>query len=725
MSFLLRLSRSLLIAICLYPTVLAHAGSISAFSLPSTGTDLASGIDSNNMYLCALSFGSGDKPLCINGVPFQLVHLNRGSDELQRFLSGCDTNHGGTWSASAAIPAGDGFLDTDDHFAIDELVGADVQADGAMLRMLMHMSFVMTQKLDLTNGTTIKMNFGGLKVGTKYSLRYYYRQWSKERYVDFSFNGEGAEEQYAGNPLNLDAGGAGFIEYDFTAASKDVSMLMKVVWPEHGPNIFGVTLQEGTGKHGGFKLPIFAFTAFPTVASTTVPPHFGVGSWIWAPETHDLQTCHFWKSFVIPVTSPVRSASLRISADDYYHVFLDGQDLGRGSDWNILTAYDLSLLLKKPGTHVLAVEGANNFGPAGLILGLNIQLKDGQTIFISSDASWRVVPNTESDWETKRNPSPLWPKAKIVGSAGVSPWNVDGWDWGTKVLEAPTPKPIVVPFWLQLWFQVVLSSLLVISVVIGIYLTGRLVLNSREHSVIRRERARIARDLHDSLSSGLTQLVVCGESVKNDLRSCPEVQPGLDEICLQARGLLDSLKETIWIVNSQRDSLRDLIMHLCDFTETFLKPTTIRCRFDVASDLPTSPCDVGIRRNLMLALKEALCNAVKYSEASELYLRIHLDDHEIVVRVEDNGKGFDPTTTNKGRNGLINMEQRANDAGGTFRVISQPGAGCQVEISVPLRRLRRFNMWSRKRAEDQNDKLTLPSSRNASEATESSLLKSI
>ena len=159
MSFLLRLSRLLMIAIWLYPTISAHAGSISAFSLPSTGTDLASGIGSNNTYLCALSFGSGEGPLCINGVPFQLVHLHgkaAGSDELHSFFSGSDTNHGGTWSVSAALPAGDGFLDDDS--ASGNLVGADVQADGSMLHMLAHMSFVMGQKLDLTNGTIYKLD---------------------------------------------------------------------------------------------------------------------------------------------------------------------------------------------------------------------------------------------------------------------------------------------------------------------------------------------------------------------------------------------------------------------------------------------------------------------------------------------------------------------------------------------------------------------------------------
>ncbi len=369
---------------------------------------------------------------------------------------------------------------------------------------------------------------------------------------------------------------------------------------------------------------------------------------------------------------------------------------------------------------MLAVEAENDFAAAGVILGLNIQLKNGQSIIVGSDASWRVVPDNERDWETKLNASPSWPKAKIVGAAGVIPWKVASWDWGTIVFNAPKLQQVVVPFWQQLWFEAILFSFLVISVAIGLYLAGRLVLNSKERSVIRRERARIARDLHDSLSAGLTQLVVCGESAKSDLRSPREIQPGLDEICLKARGLLDSLKETIWIVNSQRDSLRDLIMHLCDYTETFIKPTTIRCRFDVASDLPTLPCDVGIRRNLMLVVKEALCNAVKYSGASELHLRIHWDDHEIIVRVEDNGKGFDPTKVNKETNGLINMEQRAKDAGGRCQVVSRPNAGCQVEINVPLRRLRRYYLWHKIQPDVHNDQLTFPLKPSASEAEERS-----
>jgi len=716
MSVFPSLSRSLLIAIWMLSCISALAGTISVFSLPNIGTDAASGINTSNTYLCALVFGDHIEPLFVNNVPFQQINLNgKGSvaDENHPSFTGSDINHGGTWSVSANIVAAtsgrSGFADEGDtgrtNFVEDEdYVGVGSQSDGAMLSLLAHMNYVKAIPEDLTSGSKVQMNFGGLQSGKKYALRYYYRQWSKNRYINFSFNGEGSQEKYAGNPLDLDAGGAAFIEYNFIAATNYVAMQMEVLWPGNGPHIYGVTLQllDGSaGEHGGTQKPVNA-------SNTTLPSKYGVGWWIWALSTCDQQTCRFWQSFVVPNTSPVRSAILRVSADNFYHVFLDGQDLGRGSDWRSLTSYDLSLCLKESGTHVLAVEAMNDFGAAGIILGLNIQLKDGQLIKVGSDANWRIVPNNERGWETKLKADPSWSNAKIVGAAGVANWRIFDYEWGSRVFNVPPMRRVVVPFWQREWFQVLVASFLAISVAMGIYLGGRLMINSNERAVIWRERARIARDLHDDLSAGLTHLVVYGESSKRALRACQEIQPTLNEICLKTRHLLDSLSETIWIVNSQRDSLRDLAMHLCDYMEVFLSPTTIRCRFDISCVLPTLPCDVGIRRNLLLAFKEALCNAVKYSGASELQLRIHWEGHELVVRIEDNGKGFDPVAVNKERNGLFNMCQRAKDAGGNCQVTSKPGHGCQIVFRVPLRRSSRFHLWLSKKPEDQNDLLTFP-----------------
>ena len=109
--------------------------------------------------------------------------------------------------------------------------------------------------------------------------------------------------------------------------------------------------------------------------------------------------------------------------------------------------------------------------------------------------------------------------------------------------------------------------------------------------------------------------------------------------------------------------------------------------------MPSDAFDLPIRRNLFLAVKEAITNAAKHSEANELFLRIHRREHELSVIVEDDGKGFEPAQANLERNGMTNMSQRMSEAGGSYHVTSEPGKGCRVEFTVPLPRESRFFRW--------------------------------
>jgi signal transduction histidine kinase len=93
-----------------------------------------------------------------------------------------------------------------------------------------------------------------------------------------------------------------------------------------------------------------------------------------------------------------------------------------------------------------------------------------------------------------------------------------------------------------------------------------------------------------------------------------------------------------------------------------------------------------------MAVKETLNNAVKYSEATELFLRIHWQDGRLVMVVQDNGKGFDPATVNAERYGMTNLQLRMSELGGSCKVESGPGRGCRVEFNVPLRRPR-AGLW--------------------------------
>ena len=209
-----------------------------------------------------------------------------------------------------------------------------------------------------------------------------------------------------------------------------------------------------------------------------------------------------------------------------------------------------------------------------------------------------------------------------------------------------------------------LASLCAAVILVCLYLASRLLLQSQAQLVVQRERARIARDIHDDLTGGLTQLVLLGETTRNDLPDRSETRAQVGQICDETRGLLRAMNEVVWLINSQRDTLRDFASYVCKCAETFLAPTPIRCRFDIGQELPATACDVGIRRNLLLGVKEALHNVVRHAQAKEVFLRIHWRGHEIVVSVEDDGRGFDPASADRDRNGLSNMMRRAAEAGG-------------------------------------------------------------
>jgi signal transduction histidine kinase len=424
-------------------------------------------------------------------------------------------------------------------------------------------------------------------------------------------------------------------------------------------------------------------TAEPAVnthsAQVKLDPKTVIGVWIWASETHDQQLCRFWRGFEIPRSSVVTNAQLCITVDNSYRLFLDGRELGRGGDWQDLTEFDLTPLLN-PGAHTLAVEAFNDFLEAGVLAGLAIDLADGRRIEIASDQSWKVVPLAEKGWTSRTHPARDWPAAKVIAAFKAAPWS----QMPTTIIKVRQFQPITLRFWQRGWFQAVWLSLCAIVAAICLRLMGKLAIQSQAQQVVRRERARIARDIHDDLSAGLTQLALMSEVARRTLPEDLESRQQVSKVCEKAHGLARSMDEVVWAINPQRDTMRDFVSYVCKYAETFLRSTPMRCRFDLEEQMPDFPCDLEMRRNVFFAVKEAIHNAVRHSGASELMLRIHRQKDGFVVTIEDNGKGFQPTLTDQGRNGLSNMRKRAREAGAVCDIVSEPGAGCRVVLTVPL-----------------------------------------
>jgi lysophospholipase L1-like esterase len=165
-----------------------------------------------------------------------------------------------------------------------------------------------------------------------------------------------------------------------------------------------------------------ALTASP-LASAAEP------NWIWS--TKDAATkapagsVYFRRGF--DVEAP-QSATLEITADNRYEVFLNGRNVGAGESWQTRTRYDLSPLLI-PGRNVVAVLATNDGeDPAGLVAKLVVQQKDKKpTIEIVSDGEWKFTNRPLGNWARLEFDDRSWTNAQVLGPYGaIAPWGKAG-----------------------------------------------------------------------------------------------------------------------------------------------------------------------------------------------------------------------------------------------------------------------------------------------------------
>jgi signal transduction histidine kinase len=198
------------------------------------------------------------------------------------------------------------------------------------------------------------------------------------------------------------------------------------------------------------------------------------------------------------------------------------------------------------------------------------------------------------------------------------------------------------------------------------------------------ERSRIAQDIHDDVGAALTQISLLGEIGRREGATPETMTRQLGKVVQKSRDAVRALDEIVWTVNPVNDSLEKAVSYLCQTAQDLLRETPIRCRLQVEFDLPPGTLGAKVRHNLFLAIKEALNNAVKHSGASELRFGLALEAGRLKVTIEDDGRGFDPMTANRARNGLSNMERRLADAGGSVRLDSTPGQGTRIVFEVPV-----------------------------------------
>jgi signal transduction histidine kinase/ligand-binding sensor domain-containing protein len=249
---------------------------------------------------------------------------------------------------------------------------------------------------------------------------------------------------------------------------------------------------------------------------------------------------------------------------------------------------------------------------------------------------------------------------------------------------------IVQPFfWETWWFRAtVLVVFTAIVFAIARYVSFRrlhLKLRAAEQGMaVERERARIARDIHDDLGSRLTKIMLLSALIKRDRVAPEKAGTRIDEISETAQQAVRSLDETVWAVDPRNDNLPEIISYLAQSAESFLRTAEIECELD----LPVAPSPEHVstpefRHELFLAVKEALTNVIRHAHATKVSLRIALGVGTLEIVVSDNGRGITGPVNDAHADGLRNMRQRMQQIGGEFRVESLPGEGTRIFLIAP------------------------------------------
>jgi len=251
--------------------------------------------------------------------------------------------------------------------------------------------------------------------------------------------------------------------------------------------------------------------------------------------------------------------------------------------------------------------------------------------------------------------------------------------------EATWSFSVPPPFYRTTAFYVVLAAAVAWLVWAYWWLSMRAV--RQRYALTLAERARVSREIHDTLLQSLGAVGIELEVVAHHLNSS-EGPAGtvLQRLRSQVQQCVRDARQSIWELRSPSLDGRELADVLKDMAEN----TNWGRPVSVTVTSPERPCSCSSesQEQLVRIVREAVTNAVRHSHAQTVEVELTHRRRWVSVRVADDGVGFSPEAipSNRAHCGLASMKERAARAGGHVTVTSSPGTGTIVEARVPSTR---------------------------------------
>jgi signal transduction histidine kinase/ligand-binding sensor domain-containing protein len=242
----------------------------------------------------------------------------------------------------------------------------------------------------------------------------------------------------------------------------------------------------------------------------------------------------------------------------------------------------------------------------------------------------------------------------------------------------------------QIFLTIIILTILIIS--IKYLATKRLTLELaalQTQNELDQMRNSISRDIHDELGANITRITLATELLRRQDKNSNEFIEQLKKLGTLSKNLGKSLGEIVWSVNPQQNKSEYLILFIKQYLNEINEDSEINIQFnhtEIGKNITITP---KAQRNVFLVIKEAVNNALKYSNATNIQVTLELntESNHIGINIEDNGQGFNLDELRPYSNGITNMKTRCRELNLRFNIKSEINNGTMVTIEGDLSKI--------------------------------------
>ena len=206
------------------------------------------------------------------------------------------------------------------------------------------------------------------------------------------------------------------------------------------------------------------------------------------------------------------------------------------------------------------------------------------------------------------------------------------------------------------------------------------------------ERSRIARELHDTLIQGFSGITMQMQAFASRVRS-PQDKQVLQDIIEDAGTCLVETRRSVAGLRGGAGATRGLADAIAEAARHLTEEREVRLRLNLDDGHVELPAE--IKYNLVRIVQEAVSNAVKHGEARNVEINLHPAGHALRIEIRDDGRGFSSARPAEdaggeagerepGHYGIIGMKERAHHIGAEFALVSAPGSGTHISLTLPV-----------------------------------------